>query len=48
MRMENLSTLEKDNSSLISMANKWLFVYVKSEPVFILYIKYSMYSILQI
>ncbi len=25
MRMENLSTLEKDNSNLISMANKWLF-----------------------
>jgi hypothetical protein len=30
--MENLSTLEKDNSSLISMANKWLFVDLKSQP----------------
>jgi hypothetical protein len=32
MRMENLSTLEKENSSLISMINKWLFVGLKSQP----------------
>jgi hypothetical protein len=30
--MENLSTLEKENSSLISMVNKCLVVYVKSQP----------------
>jgi hypothetical protein len=37
--MENLSTLEKENFSLISMINKWLFVDLKSQPSVVLVYK---------